>query len=289
MNEAATIRALWAHFVTKRKWLDLSIFVLTVSTISFLFQVAALKKSEIILTVPRNGLSISSHAILILLGSLAPGVALLIWSRECRAALLRSKASVGIYLLAPLLGFALPFVSYIGARHAYPPPWDSNTAVDLLRVFLLNLLLTPLWEELIWRGYFYSRVGPLIGLPRSIFVSALGWTIWHVGFIFWLYRSGFTAAILSIVLVQVFLGGIIQCSIFTLGRNSLVPCVLLHTAFNASTAAYYGRYGRMSDIGSYIAEALGTLLVCVILLRCVMRRSARAKPSGQSDLPAARE
>ncbi len=273
--------------MTKRRWFNLAVFVLVVSGISFLFQLAALGKSHFILTVPRNGLSIGSNVVLALLGSLAPGVVLLAWSRECRAALSRFKASVGICLLALLLGFALPFVSYLGAQHAYPPPWDSNTAVNLLRVFLLNLPLTPLWEEVIWRGYFYPKVGSLIGLPRSIFVSALGWTIWHVGFIFWLYRSGFTAAILSIFLVQVFLVGIIQCSIFTLGRNSLVPCVLLHTALNASTAAYYGRYGRTSDIGSYIAEALGTLLVSVILLRRVMRGSVRAKPSVQSDLQAA--
>jgi membrane protease YdiL (CAAX protease family) len=270
-----------AHFVTKRKWFDLSVFVLTVSSISFLFHVAALAKSEIVLTVPRNGLSIGSHAILILLGSLAPGIALLIWSRECRAALIRLKAGVGIYLLALLLGFALPFVSYIGARHAYPL-WDSNIAVDLLRIFLLNLLLTPLWEEVIWRGYFYPKIGSMIGLPRAIFVSALGWTFWHIGFIFWLHRSGFTAAILSVVLVQVFLVGIIQCSIFTLGRNSLAPCVLLHTSFNASTAVYYGRYGRTSDIGSYIAEALGMLLVSTILLRRAMRKVTAAETSAQS-------
>ena len=177
-------------FLAKWSWFNLIVFVVVVSSISFFFNIAAHGKSEIVLTIPRNGFSIGSNVVLALLASLVPGVIVLAWSKECRAALLRVGAGIHIYLLALLIGFVLPFLSYLGARHAYPLPWNSNTPVVLIRVFFINLLLTPLWEEVIWRGFFHPKVSSMIGLPRAIFVTAVGWMIWHAGFIFLLYRSG---------------------------------------------------------------------------------------------------
>jgi len=60
---------------------------------------------------------------------------------------------------------------------------------------------------------------------------------------------------------------------FYFRRSSLSPCVLLHTAFNASTAVYYGSYNRVSDMGSYIAEGIAMLVVASVLFGIVMRRS----------------
>jgi hypothetical protein len=74
--------------------------------------------------------------------------------------------------------------------------------------------------------------------PLAVVVAALGWTVWHAGFIFFLYHSGISISILPIFAVQLFFVGIIQCSVFSLGNGSLAPCVLLHTAFNASTTIY---------------------------------------------------
>jgi membrane protease YdiL (CAAX protease family) len=263
-------------FLAKWSWFNLIVFVVVVSSISFFFNIAAHGKSEIVLTIPRNGFSIGSNVVLALLASLVPGVVVLAWSKECRAALLRVGAGIHIYLLALLIGFVLPFLSYLGARHAYPLPWNSNTPVVLIRVFFINLLLTPLWEEVIWRGFFYPKVSSMIGLPRAIFVTAVGWMIWHAGFIFLLYRSGIAPPLLLVFSAQVFFGGVALCSIFTLGGNSLAPCVLLHCSLNASTVAYYGSYGRVSDLGSYIAEALATLLVSAILFSLVMCKGDEA-------------
>ena len=126
----------------------------------------------------------------------------------------------------------------------------------------------------------------MIGVPRAICVAAVGWTIWHAGFIFLLYESGVPAAIVPIFLVQIFLVGVIECSNFTLGGDSLAPCVLLHCALNASTTLYYRSYGRVSDIGSYIAEALVLMLVSVILFKRVMRGVGLRRLEGSTSLPA---
>jgi len=99
--------------------------------------------------------------------------------------------------------------------------------------------------------------------------------VWHAGFIFFLYHSGISMSILPIFAVQLFFVGIIQCSVFSLGNGSLAPCVLLHTAANASTAIYYGSYNRVADTGSYVAETVAAFLIATILFRVTAKRNGR--------------
>jgi membrane protease YdiL (CAAX protease family) len=252
-------------------WSDLLIFVGLVCGASLVFHVAGSVSPQIILTIPRNGISIGSNTVLIFAASFVPALVLLVRSAECRSVVVRFTTSIKVYLAALLIGFVLPFVSYIGAQHSYPL-WDSETGLALIRVFLINLFLSPLFEEIIWRGYFYPKVSSMLKMPHALFVAALGFTLWHIGFVFYLYHAGIAISVLSILVIEFFLMGIIQCSIFTLAGHSLAPCVLLHTAFNASTTIYYGKYDRIADVGSYIAETLAMLVVAGILFRTVIRR-----------------
>jgi membrane protease YdiL (CAAX protease family) len=171
-----------------------------------------------------------------------------------------------------LIGFFLPFSSYLGAGVSYLP-WNSSALTTLVRVFAINLPLSPLWEEIIWRAYFFPKVNSMMRRGPSIVVAALGSTVWHVGFLFQLHHSGIRAAIIAILVVRIFLGGVVLCSFFVLGRNSLLPCVLLHTAFNASSVVYFGSYNRVNDLGSYIAEIVFTLAVAIVMLRVAIRRA----------------
>lgn len=189
-----------------------------------------------------------------------------------------------MYAKAVLVGFVLPFSSYLGGRIAYPL-WDSGTLPSLARVFVINLFLTPLWEEIIWRAYFYPKVNSMMRRGPSIVIAALGWTVWHIGFLFFLYHSGISATNLAIFVVEIFLVGIILCSVFTLGRNSLLPCVLLHTAFNASTTVYYRKYSRINDTGSYVAEVIVSLAVALIVFRFAIRRPEDASSAVENGGP----
>jgi membrane protease YdiL (CAAX protease family) len=271
----------------KWNWRGLLLFEAIVCVVSLFFSIAGSVSRQIVVTVPaRGGFSVGSNAILLLLGSFLPGVVLLLVSRECRSATLRLNAGFGVYVNAVLIGFVLPFSSYFGARLAYPPPWNSSTLPSLVRVFLVNLLLSPLWEEIIWRAYFYPKINSMMRRGPSIVVASVGWTIWHVGYLFQLHHYGIRVAIITIFVVEIFLGGIVLCSFFVQGRNSLLPCVLFHAAFNASSMAYFGSNNRVNDIGSYVAETAFTLVVAIIAFRFAMRRaengSALTESSGVS-------
>lgn len=253
------------------RWSNLLLFEALVCAVSLFFSVSGSLLPQLVVTVPANGVSIGSSTILLLASSLVPGVVLLVWFAESREAILRFTAGLTTYLTSIAIGFALPFGSYIGAAHSYPL-WSPGTGVGWVRVFFINLLLSPLWEEIIWRGYFYPKVRSMLKIRGALLVASLGWAVWHMGLLFYLYHFGVAASILPILLIQLALFGVIQCSIFTLGSNSLAPCVLLHAAFNASTAAYYGNYGRVSDFGSYVAETVLMLLIAAALFRIVVRR-----------------
>lgn len=268
--------------MAKWNWRSLLIFEAIVCIVSLFFSIVASTARQVVVTVPaRGGVSIGSNTVLLSLGSFLPAVILFIASKECRSAVFRLRANLGVYIAAALIGFALPFSSYLGAGLAYPL-WTSSTLPSLLRIFLLNIFLSPLWEEIIWRAYFYPKVNSMLPRAPAIAVSALGWTVWHTGFIFLLYHSGNRATIVAIFVVELFLGGIILCSFFTLGRNALGPCVLFHTAFNASNTTYFRSYNRINDVGSYIAETVFTLIVAIIVFKIAMRRAGNASLLGGS-------
>jgi membrane protease YdiL (CAAX protease family) len=260
--------------VAKWNWRSLLLFEAIVCIVSLVFSLAgSLSPRQIILTIPPLGLSIRSNAVLLLLSSFVPGVALLAWSKECRTAVLRFRAGTGVYVAAILIGFALPFASYLGAGSVYPLPWNASTVPTLVRVFLINILMSPLWEEIIWRAYFYRKVSSMLPINSAIVVSSLGFTVWHAGFLFALYHSGIRAAVLIAFVPQLFFAGIILCSLFTMAHDALAPCVILHTAFNASTYTYFSTGNRVNDLGSYIAGSVFMLIVAIIVFRMALRRA----------------
>jgi membrane protease YdiL (CAAX protease family) len=279
----ATPQSYIGGFVRKWNWRSLLLFEAIVCAVSLFFSIAGSLAPQIVLTIPaKGGFSVGSKTVLLLLSSFVPGFVLLVLSRECRSATFRLGAGIGVYTTAVLLGFVLPFSSYLGGNIAYPL-WDSKTLPSLARIFVINLFLSPLWEEITWRAYFYPKVNSMMRRGPSIVVTALGWAVWHSGFLFFLYHSGVKATILPIFAIQIFLAGIILCSFFTLGRNSLLPCVLLHTAFNASTTVYYRTYNRVNDTGSYVAEVIVSLAVALIVFWFALRRPEDASINENSN------
>jgi len=255
-------------------WQGIVIFEVVLCAISLFVHVVGSMAPQLVLTIPKNGFSVGSGTLLILAGSLLPAALLVTWSQECRAALIRFDANWGIYVAALLIGIFLPVSGYIGSEHSYPV-WDSGSVTRFVRVFVLNLVLSPLWEEIIWRAYFYQRLKSMFRTRQAILVGATGWTIWHVGYLFYLSRYGIKERVLAILTLQIFLAGVIACCLFTLSRRGLGTCVLFHGAFNASTAIYYGAYGRVSDTGSYIGETTVMLTVAAVLIRTLIRRERR--------------
>ena len=173
------------------------------------------------------------------------------------------RASWKIYLLAIATGLALPFLSYPGT-HYYAFPWGRAVALRLALVFGANLLLSPFWEEIIWRGCFLNKVRSYSSVPGGIVVMSFWWTVWHGGYIAFLYSNGIPIRVLSVLPFTYFFAGIILGSVFEMAGGSLWPSVLLHAGFNAATTVYYTAYNRASELGSYVSELVFVAIAAVI-------------------------
>jgi membrane protease YdiL (CAAX protease family) len=227
--------------------------------------------------------AVDTAFILLTAATFLPGLYCLFAYQECRSSLKTLNASWKVYLIAIATGLSLPFLSYPGTHYS-AFPWGREAAMHLGRVFALNLFLTPFWEEIVWRGCFLKKVRSFSSASGGILFMSVGWTVWHGGYIAFLYSRGIPIDVLLVYAFNVFFVGIILGSVFELGRGSLWPCVLLHTSFNAATAVYYSEYNRASELGSYVSELIFTAITAAVFFRIAIRRSRSTQPV--SDLSA---
>lgn len=216
--------------------------------------------------------AIDTKSILVIGASFVPAFYCFVTYSECRSSLLKINASWTVYLVAIATGLCLPFLSYPGT-HYLAFPWGREVAMHLARVFAKNLFLSPFWEEIIWRGCFLKKIRSLTSASSGILLMSIGWTIWHGGYIAFLYSGGIPMEVLSVLPFTYFCTGIIFGSVFEMGGGSLWPCVLLHVGFNAATVVYYTAYNRASELGSYISELIFVAVAAVLFFWIATRRN----------------
>jgi membrane protease YdiL (CAAX protease family) len=216
--------------------------------------------------------AIDTKFILLMAAPFLPALYCFVTYPECRSSLWKVNASWTVYLVAIATGLCLPFLSYPGT-HYLAFPWGRPVAIHLAMVFAKNLFLSPFWEEIIWRGCFLKKVRLLTSASSGILLMSVGWTIWHGGYIAFLYSGGIPIEVLFVLPFTYFFMGIIFGSVFELGRGSLWPCVLLHAAFNAATVVYYTAYGRASELGSYVSELIFVAIAAGVLFRMATRKN----------------
>jgi membrane protease YdiL (CAAX protease family) len=215
---------------------------------------------------------IDTRSVLFTAAALLPALYCFTKFPECRLSLRKFSAGWRVYFIAATVGLILPFTGYLGTHHP-EFPWGSDAAMSFARLFAWNLVLAPLWEEIVWRGCFLNKVRSVFSPFAGILFMSIGFTIWHGAKMAFFYSTGLPIKVLLVFPLIYFCVGIILGSVFEIGRGSLWPCVLLHASFNAATDVYAGSYNRSSELGSYIAELVILVIVAGLFLRSVVRQS----------------
>jgi membrane protease YdiL (CAAX protease family) len=128
-------------------------------------------------------------------------------------------------ILASLAGLAFvisasDLTSYSLGRPLVPPVMvEIYRTAWLPALFLTLVVLAPLGEEALFRGFLYkgivaSRAGPI----AAIIVSAVGWAVLHVQYDWY--------GIVSVVLIGIYLG------LVRFGTGSILVTMLLHAISN---------------------------------------------------------
>lgn len=252
-------------------------FALSVCFANWVLYIAGSFGPDVTITIYSLQFSIDTRFTLLITAPLLPALYCFITYPECRSSLWRISASWTVYLVAIATGLCLPFLSYPGT-HYLAFPWGRPVAIHLAMVFAKNLFLSPLWEEIIWRGCFLKKVRSFSSASAGILLMSVGWTIWHGGYIAFLYREGIPIEVLLVLPFTYFFTGIILGSVFEMGHGNLWPCILLHVGFNAATVVYYTAYNRASELGSYISELIFVTVAAVLFFWVATRRN---RPSVQ--------
>jgi len=247
-------------------------FAVSVCLVYWALCIAGSFGTDYTITIRSLQFAIDTKFILLIAASLLPALYCFFTYPECRSSLWRVNAGWTVYLVAVTTGLFLPFSSYPGT-HYLAFPWGRPVAIHLTKVFAENLFLSPLWEEIIWRGCFLKKIRSFTSASSGILLMSFGWTIWHGGYIAFLYSGGIPLEVLSILPFTYFFTGVIFGSVLELGRGSLWPCVLLHVGFNAATVIYYSEYSRASELGSYLSELIFTAIAAVIFFWVATRRT----------------
>ena len=217
------------------------------------------------------GIEENTRFLLLTTAILAPAIYCFLKYPETRRTIYKIKASALSYGLGVLL-VAAPFIAYFGSSHR-EFPWGGEVVDHFIGVFAANFFWTPLWEETVWRGCLLRKIRTFWSVMWGIPVMAVGWTLWHLGYIAFLYSEGIPIEALRVLLLTYFCMGIILGSLFELAGGSLWPGVILHAGFNASTAVYFSSFHRVAELGSYLAESAGLSVLAGLLFTFVVRRS----------------
>lgn len=206
-------------------------------------------------------LEIPQSSALTVLGNLVPGlvaviIVLIVGGKECSdyfSQLRIPRCSGLLYsfaVLAPVIVVLLMFLAQEGLKSN---TFASLKIADLARLFLVNILLAPLWEELGWRGFLLPAFSTRFRLDKASLLVACIWAGWH----FMLYHSVFRISVYSyfISAATIIPMGVVLAFLYSVSGNKLLLPVLFHGSWNATTS-WVTQIGVRYVAGPVVLEAV---------------------------------
>jgi uncharacterized protein len=208
----------------------------------------------------------------VIFGNLGPGVAaLLIIGMDngltgIRDLLNRFKYRSGGWKLLTFVCALTPLIA-ITALYAYRKCGGvivpAGSPVRGLKLIVMNLPLTPLWEELGWRGYLLPGLERRYSGVLSSFILAAIWGPWHRP-LYWhqslWFMMGFMAMVVSL--------SILLTWIFNWAQGSLVAPILFHGVTNATILYLLQPTINVSGT-AVLGVFIGILCLAAIIVICV--------------------
>ncbi|WP_313894481.1 type II CAAX endopeptidase family protein [Psychrobacillus sp.] len=101
--------------------------------------------------------------------------------------------------------------------------WDFNGAKVILLIFVL-IFINPILEELYWREFMHSRLVHKIGSVKTIFVTSIFYSLYHLIVVIEIFSFPFNA----LAVIPVFLAGIMW-GIFRIQLKSITASIVSHS------------------------------------------------------------
>jgi uncharacterized protein len=208
----------------------------------------------------------SQETVLVILGNLVPGLIAIVMGllneeKPFRNFLRPPKSPKLLYAVAIFAPLAINLAMFMDQEKLNLSAFARLHLSRFVRLFLANILLAPLWEEMGWRGYLLPALSKRIGLGRAALLVGFIWASWH----FVLYHSIFRVPVYSFLIS---FGGIVAMAVvlavlYSASGNSLLLPILFHTSWNASTLWVLGAEPR-HDLGPIVLQAVAVWILAGI-------------------------
>ena len=129
---------------------------------------------------------------------------------------------------------------------------SSLTSYPFWLALLVNAILIPILEEVVFRGYLFSRLGKAMPAVVAAVISSVVFGLCHGGLV-WAIWAGITGLIICVARVK---------------SGSIIPGIVFHIIMNTygMVVSYFPVLEKLTNTGMYILTAAGGILLAVYIV-----------------------
>ena len=137
---------------------------------------------------------------------------------------------------------------------------SSLTSYPFWLALLVNAILIPILEEVVFRGYLFSRLGKAMPAVVAAVISSVVFGLCHGGLV-WAIWAGITGLIICVVRVK---------------SGSIIPGIIFHIIMNTygMVVSYFPVLEKLTNTGMYILTAAGGILLAVYIVGILTDKSS---------------
>ena len=137
---------------------------------------------------------------------------------------------------------------------------SSLTSYPFWLALLVNAILIPILEEVVFRGYLFSRLGKAMPAVVAAVISSVVFGLCHGGLV-WAIWAGVTGLIICVVRVK---------------SGSIIPGMIFHIIMNTfgMIVSYFPVLEKLNNTGMYVLTAVGGILLAVYIVGILMDKGS---------------
>ena len=136
----------------------------------------------------------------------------------------------------------------------------SLTSYPFWLAIIVNAILIPILEEVVFRGYIFSRLGKAMPAAVAAVISSVVFGLCHGGLV-WAIWAGIVGLIICVVRIK---------------SGSIIPGIVFHIIMNTygMVCSYFPVLEKISNTGMYILTAIGGIMLAVYIAGILTDKNA---------------
>ena len=136
----------------------------------------------------------------------------------------------------------------------------SLTSYPFWLAIIVNAILIPILEEVVFRGYIFSRLGKAMPAAVAAVISSVVFGLCHGGLV-WAIWAGIVGLIICVVRIK---------------SGSIIPGIVFHIIMNTygMVCSYFPVLEKLSNTGMYILTAIGGIMLAVYIAGILTDKSS---------------